>query len=496
MDDLKLYSATKEGLQTLLRVTEQFSNDIKMEFGVSKCRMQILQRGRPTQHEPYITSTDELITAMEAEEVYKYLGITQSTAINHTQVKAVVQEDFVKRLRLVLKTALNARNLASAINTFAIPVITFTMGIVKWSDTDIANLERIVRVMMTRFRCHHPKSAVERVDIPRKMGGRGIISISNLHAKTITNMRTYFLQKAGTSPLHQMVVLADENYTPLNLGYTNLAVHQVSLQDKIQLWKQKALHGRYPAEVADSAVDSLWSHKWLSIGYLFPETEGFMVAIQDQVVATRNYLKYIVKDPNVTNDSCRVCSLQQETIQHLVGGCHVLAPTEYKARHDAVGAIVHKALVKKYNLVAETSPWYIYKPLNVLESDDVKLYWDRSILTDRTVQHDRPDLTLWHKRERKVWLIDFAVVVVNNLQSTYQTKMQKYAELARIVKEQWRVERVEVIPIIIAATGIVPVSLKKSLKLLNLNESIIIEIQKIAILKTCSTLRKVLGEYV
>ena len=33
-------------------------------------------------------------------------------------------------------------------------------------------------------------------------------------------------------------------------------------------------------------------------GELFPETEGFLIAIQDQVIATKNYQKYIIKGNN------------------------------------------------------------------------------------------------------------------------------------------------------------------------------------------------------
>jgi len=37
---------------------------------------------------------------------------------------------------------------------------------------------------------------------------------------------------------------------------------------------------------------------------LLSETEGFLTAIQDQVILTRNYKKYILKQPD-TNELCR-----------------------------------------------------------------------------------------------------------------------------------------------------------------------------------------------
>lgn len=44
--------------------------------------------------------------------------------------------------------------------------------------------------------------------------------------------------------------------------------------------------------------------------YLFPETETFMIAIQDQVIDTRNYQKHIIRAQNLPTGSCRRWFLQ------------------------------------------------------------------------------------------------------------------------------------------------------------------------------------------
>lgn len=43
-------------------------------------------------------------------------------------------------------------------------------------------------------------------------------------------------------------------------------------------------------------VDRTLSYKWLTIGQLFPETEGFALAAQGKVIATKKYIKYIMKE--------------------------------------------------------------------------------------------------------------------------------------------------------------------------------------------------------
>ncbi|VEN48285.1 unnamed protein product [Callosobruchus maculatus] len=67
------------------------------------------------------------------------------------------------------------------------------------------------------------------------------------------------------------------------------------------------------------------SYTWLQDGQLFPETGGFMLAIQDQVIATRNDKKYIIKDPSITDGNCRKCHQHKETIDHITNGYKALA---------------------------------------------------------------------------------------------------------------------------------------------------------------------------
>lgn len=59
---------------------------------------------------------------------------------------------------------------------------------------------------------------------------------------------------------------------------------------------QKALHGRFAAGIEQQVVCKTMSVIYLKYGYLFPETEGALEAIQDLVVPTRTYRKYILKE--------------------------------------------------------------------------------------------------------------------------------------------------------------------------------------------------------
>jgi hypothetical protein len=109
-----------------------------------------------------------------------------------------------------------------------------------------------------------------------------------------------------------------------------------------------------------------------------------MMMIQDQVILTRNYKKYILKQPD-TNELCRRCGKELETIQHITAACEQLAATEYVKRHDGLAKIIHQKLAEAAELIDDKSSYYKYTPTNVLANENFKLYWNCRILTDKTV---------------------------------------------------------------------------------------------------------------
>ena len=46
MDDLKLYSRSEKGLDSLVQTVRVFSEDIGMEFGIEKYSMLVMTRGK------------------------------------------------------------------------------------------------------------------------------------------------------------------------------------------------------------------------------------------------------------------------------------------------------------------------------------------------------------------------------------------------------------------------------------------------------------------
>jgi hypothetical protein len=163
----------------------------------------------------------------------------------------------------------------------------------------------------------------------------------------------------------------------------------------------------YTAETCTTPAKNM-SNKWLTSADLFAETEGFLTAIHEQVILRRNYRRYIFKQPN-TDELCRRCGKEPETIQRITAACEQLASTEYGKRHDGVAKVIHQKLAEAAELIEDKSPYYRYTPANVLEKDSFRLYLNRSIITDETIPANRPDITLTNKKTKTTYLIDIAV---------------------------------------------------------------------------------------
>jgi len=82
---------------------------------------------------------------------------------------------------------------------------------------------------------------------------------------------------------------------------------------------------------------------------------------------------------------CRRCGQESETIQHITVACEQLAPTEYVKKHDGLAKVIHQKWAEAADLIVDKSPYYKYTPASVLENDNFKLYWNCSILTDKTI---------------------------------------------------------------------------------------------------------------
>ena len=266
----------------------------------------------------------------------------------------------------------------------------------------------------------------------------------------------------------------------------NLQEYQKRRQEeKIRNWKEKALHGEFVRQTADVAGEDSWT--WLRNGFLKKETEGLILAAQEQALR-KNSIKHSI-DKTSETPLCRLCGNSTETVRHIISGCKRLAQREYKKSHDKVALRVHREMCRKYGIEC-TDKWYDHQPLAVVENRDVRITWDMTVFTDKKLNHNRPDITLVRKDTQEWTLIDMAVPADQNI-STEEEKVDRYQDPAFEIKRIHRASKVTVIPIVIGTLGIVSRNLKSWHEKLEIPE-IVGSTQLSAVLGTAHILRKVL----
>jgi len=165
MDDIKLYAATNNQLQELLWLTQTFSRDIKMVFGIEKCKTLCIAKGK-LEMRNFITEDDDTMEAVNEDDTYGYLDYTQAKQIKHARMKQKLGKEYLNRTKSILKTKLNEKNMIKAINTYVTPALTFSFRIVKWTPTDLENLQTKMRLLLVGYRFHHPRAEKERLTLP------------------------------------------------------------------------------------------------------------------------------------------------------------------------------------------------------------------------------------------------------------------------------------------------------------------------------------------
>jgi hypothetical protein len=117
----------------------------------------------------------------------------------------------------------------------------------------------------------------------------------------------------------------------------------------------------------------------------------------------------------------------------------------------------------------------------------------KNIFKDIHIKHNRPDIIILNKQQKQAHLLDIAVPNSHNITQTYNTKINKYLELSVAMRNLWCLEKISILPLVISATGIVPQSLFKNLKILDLDNTLVVEIQKGILLYSCHIVRKFLN---
>ena len=442
VDDLKLYGRTEKDINTLIHVVRKFSDDVCMKFGVEKCARLIIHRGNVVETEGLDIEGDRIRDV--SEDGYKYLGIPQHRVNMDNIAKARAISEYKKRIRKIMKSELYAMHKIEAINTYAMPVISYTGGVVKWTVQELSELNRQTRKLLNMYGGVHPRADVDRLYLPRDLGGRGLKDIAETIEMEDRSLTDY-LYRDHDDPL-LAVVTSSGLYRQRSESLVDWK--KKTLEDRRQKWRQKAMHGQYSRQV-EALTSTKACFGWLKSVKLKMETEALLTAAQDQALNTKAHATYILKSSR--DPKCRLCNSADETVAHLLTSCSKLAATEYLTRHNEVARLVHRNICEAHG-VEVTHPSWQHAPQPVTETDHAKILWDFEIRTDRRITARRPDIVIVNKERREGLIIDIAVPEDRNICEKEREKIDKYQDLKLEMMKLWNI-KVKVVPVVIGALG-------------------------------------------
>ena len=479
MDDLKLYGQNEKELDILVGKVKEYSDDIGMQFGLDKCGVLVVERGVRKRCEEIVLPGGDRIKEID-EGGYKYLGVLEADMILEKDMKERLKKEFFRRVRLLVRSKLYGGNMVKGINAWAVSVIRYTAGIIEWTKKELKSIDVRVRKMMTMAGTFHQKGDVDRLYLPRKEGGRGLISVEDCVRMEERNLVKYVCE--SKERIFGMVKERVED------GESGRDYKKRVTEEKRAKLKEKRVHGRVLSDMGEVGTKDTW--QWLQGGYITKSMEGFIMAAQEQALRTRWFQAKIQKED--VSPKCRLCDGEDETIRHLSAGCSKLSKGPYKRRHDRMGLRVYWELCKKYGVEC-AEKWFEEVPDTVRRSEDgqFEIWWDRPVETAVKVDHNRPDIIVINRQDNEWIIVEFSVPWDKNVVLKEEEKVRKYIPLTKEIHKVHRVST-KIVPIILGSLGTVTNQLKGHLKELDLG-NILGGLQTSVLIGTHNILRKVMN---
>ena len=117
-------------------------------------------------------------------------------------MRETLRREYFRRVKVVLRTELYGRNNILAINGFALPVLTYGFGVIHWGCTDLQQLDRLTRKLLSMHGVNHSAADVDRLYAPCSNGGRGLQQIESTYQSCIVRLNCYLAD--GSDPFVQM----------------------------------------------------------------------------------------------------------------------------------------------------------------------------------------------------------------------------------------------------------------------------------------------------
>ena len=287
--DLKLYGKSENEIKGLVSTVEVFSQSIGMEFGVKKCGVIIMNRAKVKSTVGIELPSAEKIREIE-EGGYKYLRTLEYDNVKEQEMKDKFRNEYFRRTKLILKGKLNGRNKIMALNTWAVSILRYGAGILKWNKSELQEMDRKTRKLMTMNKELHPRSDVARLYVSRKIGGRGYTGCEN-SVKSEENGLGWYV-KNNTEPLLAAVrtsrtIAHEETVDPKE--FKKIKEEQIKNE-----WTAKRMYGQFARDMEDKDKNNTW--RWMRKSDLKGCTEALILSTTLTKLPSQPFIGCVVQE--------------------------------------------------------------------------------------------------------------------------------------------------------------------------------------------------------
>ena len=296
VDDLKTYAKDIDGKIQADMIT-QFTNDISMEFGTDKCAYLYIENGNRKTLGDTININGLHLEELEDGDTYKYLGQDEAVGFASPLNQEKVAKEYYRSVRKIWESELYAKHKIMAHNIFAVPVLSPTFGILKWTKDKLKKIDIQTRKLLSLNGSFHVNSDVDRLYTLRSLGGQGL-SVSDLYISRLISLSTHIKQ---TAPKHPFIKLVMEHETNSLLRVSDelLAAIQIDINEdtipktlsakrKLEMkqrhqksWLGKVQHSYLFKQCQKiKEFEKSETNAWLKYSTVSSHVEGFICAIQ------------------------------------------------------------------------------------------------------------------------------------------------------------------------------------------------------------------------
>ncbi|KIH56962.1 reverse transcriptase [Ancylostoma duodenale] len=537
MDDLKIFTPDSGDMALAEGGIRRVFGQLGLELNARKCATRSLNCATAN-----VAQLDE-IPALGASEFYKYLGAEQNSLVCVGELWDRVESVAKATARRLFSSDLTVRQMVNGYNQVVIPKLKYAISCVIFGAGKLSTLKKRalrfdvdIRKVMEESHLRFGSSCTARLYVDKELGGLGMKSVVEELEKSITYSWCYLatntdllvpyelaesLRASGkrsiTSDFEKVLatnelvgrvkrnILATitvDSRTFFNATEAARAITALirARWSKVHLtaWKSKEVASRVIQERGRNGEQTPGlclkdSFLWSVRGWVSAEVLRNVWAVQEGSLLTRNSAAGRACMPQARG-LCRMhCSPNAlETAEHIVSACSHWRTNIMVERHDDVARVLYSAIRRKYNVKATVNT---HEP-HVVDLRHVVIHWNDSIWTSEGLAHNRPDLLVWDKVAKRIWIVEISVSWFTRVPSQEQRKLGKYGVNSTLPEEtaagdfypgpnlksvlqRDRKCRVDVIPIVVGACGEVTPNLRRYINDLELPDSTDVLIERI-----------------